>query len=868
MKRHRPSGAQQRKIKKAKGEAIESISGSMLKYVMLSASHKGNEEDSEEVQAGTTKIPVIETQDSDDPELKEDSESSSISTDTEEENLIDSKSQHQQHKNNSGEERDASKDQEFEEIAHEILLYCDIAAWPVPVPDDLRVNLVKKGSEPFQNKNGPFSASQREGKKSKGFSRHLTTSWFYKSLPKGEKVLRTWMVYSKSKNCLFCFCCRLFADSETKAGTSVFVTGFKNWWKLNPKVPEHEQSEQHLFCLEQWKTLARGLELHKTIDRIHEVEMDKERKYWRDILHRVLDVIMFLAKQNLPFRGHREDMLSTNKGNFLELIELLSNYDPILKEHFVKIKHAIPSESRLSSYLSPKIQNEFIHLLGNYVKEKIVADIKKAKYFGILFDSTPDVSHTDQMCEVIRYVYIEDDNVEIKESFLGFFPISGKSAAELTEQILKQLDSDGLDINLCRDQGYDNAATMAGIHGGVQAKIKEINPKALFVPCANHCLNLCGVHSFGSVSSCVTFFGALEKVYSFFSVSTHRWEMLQNVGITVKRLSQTRWSAHYKAVHAIKTNFEKLMSTLEALCDSKENVDTRGSAQILLSAVCDFSFLCYLFFWCEVLHEVYQTQKYLQTAGISLEQCIVKLQALKLFLEDQRTEIVEKAINYGTTKCKDMDIGIEKRIKFRRRMPGETTKDAGLTLTEETTRAMFECLDRFHQELETRSKAMDQIMSMFAIIQPFSLIFAEEENLRKILPNITEIYDEFSGEDIILEIFRLRRHLKAAGMNPKETKAWTVLQFLEFIVKWDFYESVPNLSLCLRLFLTICVSVASCERNFSKLKLIKSVLRSTMSNDRLTNLAILSIEYEYAKKINFDEIIDKFAEAKTRKQKL
>nr|XP_033788676.1 zinc finger MYM-type protein 1-like [Geotrypetes seraphini] len=526
MKQHRPSGTQQRKIKKAKGEAIESISGSMLKYVMLSASHKGNEEDSEEVQAGTSEIPVVETQDSDDPELKEDSESSSISTDTEEENLIDSKSQHQQHKNNSGEERDASKDQEFEEIAYGILLYCDIAAWPVPVPDDLRVNLVKKGSEPFQNKNGPFSASQREGKKSKGFSRHLTTSWFYKSLPKGEKVLRTWMVYSKSKNCLFCFCCRLFADSETKAGTSVFVTGFKNWWKLNPKVPEHERSEQHLFCLEQWKTLARGLELHKTIDRIHEVEMDKERKYWRDILHRVLDVIMFLAKQNLPFRGHREDMLSTNKGNFLELIELLSNYNPILKEHFVKIKHAIPSESRLSSYLSPKIQNEFIHLLRNYVKEKIVADIKKAKYFGILFDSTPDVSYTDQMCEVIRYVYIEDDNVEIKESFLGFFPISGKSAAELTEQILKQLDSDGLDINLCRGQGYDNAATMAGIHGGVQAKIKEINPKALFVPCANHSLNLCGVHSFGSVSSYVTFFGALEKVYSFFSVSTHRWEML------------------------------------------------------------------------------------------------------------------------------------------------------------------------------------------------------------------------------------------------------------------------------------------------------------------------------------------------------
>ncbi|XP_030066678.1 zinc finger MYM-type protein 1-like [Microcaecilia unicolor] len=465
MKRHRPSGAQQRKIKKAKEEATEAMSGSMLKYVMPSTSHIGNENLEE---GGASKAPILETtqDDSDDTGLKDDNESSSssISTDNEEEKEIDS----------NGEERDTSSrdQQEFEEMA----LYADIASWPIPVPDDLRVNLVKRGSEPLQNKDGPFSAVQREGKKNKGGSRYLTTSWFYKSLPKGEKVLRTWMAYSKSKNCLFCFCCRLFADNETKAGTSVFITGFKNWWKLNPKVPEHELSEQHLSCLEKWKTLAMGLQLQKTIDKIHQVEMDKERKNWRDILYRLLDVIMFLAKQNLPFRGHREDRSSANKGNFLELIELLSNYDPVLKEHFVKINQTVSSERRVTSYLSPKIQNEFIHLLGNYVKENIVADIKKAKYFGILFDSTPDVSHTDQMCEVIRYVHIEDDKVEIKESFLGFFPISGKTAAELTEQILKQLDSDGLDINLCRGQGYDNAATMAGIHGGVQARIKEINP--------------------------------------------------------------------------------------------------------------------------------------------------------------------------------------------------------------------------------------------------------------------------------------------------------------------------------------------------------------------------------------------------------
>ena len=82
----------------------------------------------------------------------------------------------------------------------------------------------------------------------------------------------------------------------------------------------------------------------------------------------------------------------------------------------------------------------------------------------------------------------------------------------------------------------------------------------------------------------------------------------------------------------------------------------------------------------------------------------------------------------------------------------------------------------------------------------------------------------------------------------------------------DFRESLPNVTEALKLFLTICVSVASCERSFSKLKLIKNYLRSTMSQSRLTSLAIISVENETAKHENFDELIKRFAEVKARKK--
>ena len=76
----------------------------------------------------------------------------------------------------------------------------------------------------------------------------------------------------------------------------------------------------------------------------------------------------------------------------------------MLREHVTHIRLA--TTKMPLSYLSPMIQNEFIALLASQVRQKIVKDIKDAKYYAIMFDSTPDLSHTDQMSQIIRYVEI------------------------------------------------------------------------------------------------------------------------------------------------------------------------------------------------------------------------------------------------------------------------------------------------------------------------------------------------------------------------------------------------------------------------------------------------------------------------------
>ncbi|XP_012562106.1 uncharacterized protein LOC105847230 [Hydra vulgaris] len=174
-------------------------------------------------------------------------------------------------------------------------------------------------------------------------------------------------------------------------------------------------------------------------------------------------------------------------------------------------------------------------------------------------------------------------------------------------------------------------------------------------------------------------------------------------------------------------------------------------------------------------------------------------------------------------------------------MAGELVCDTKLTIEEEYKRTMYVCIDRLNVELQARSKPFKSIFDMFECVQAKFLVFEHnnEEDLTLSIKKLTSFYDEISHDELILEIPRLKRHLKAAGINLEVVKNWTALDNLTFITEWDFTETLPMFSLTLRLFLTICVSVASWERSFSKLKLLKNYLRSTMGQSRLSDLAIL-----------------------------
>lgn len=125
--------------------------------------------------------------------------------------------------------------------------------------------------------------------------RYLSKSIFVSTLVNGEKINRTFLVYSKSKGSLFCAPCYLFG------GTTSFATvGFSDWKKGEEKIKCHENSKNHKFCVIKMKESG---EVLNQIDQKLMYQVETEINYWKNVLTRVVAVVKSLYSRGLSFRG-------------------------------------------------------------------------------------------------------------------------------------------------------------------------------------------------------------------------------------------------------------------------------------------------------------------------------------------------------------------------------------------------------------------------------------------------------------------------------------------------------------------------------------------------------------------------------------
>ena len=117
-----------------------------------------------------------------------------------------------------------------------------------------------------------------------------------------------------------------------------------------------------------------------------------------------------------------------------------------------------------------------------------------------------------------------------------------------------------------------------------------------------------------------------------------------------------------------------------------------------------------------------------------------------------------------------------------------------------------------------------------------------------------ETYSDIDDLDLFSELKVLKEVLQINEISP--------INVLNYIKR---LKSFPNACITFRILLTIHITVTSAKRSFLKLKLIKSYLKSTMSQERLSGLAILSIEKEMLAEFECKNLISNFASQKARK---
>ena len=176
---------------------------------------------------------------------------------------------------------------------------------------------------------------------------------------------------------MYCFTCRMFGSPGT-AEENWITKGVRaaNWKNAARRIRDHAVSQYHHHSVLALNSFLHNNPIDCQLDRQREVELSRQQVemcHNCKILSHILDIIKFLAKQNIPFRGHDERSSSSNNGNFLELVRLQAHFDDVLKQH-------LQTAPRNSTYLSADIQNQLIQVMGDEVLSRIVEQVRDARF--------------------------------------------------------------------------------------------------------------------------------------------------------------------------------------------------------------------------------------------------------------------------------------------------------------------------------------------------------------------------------------------------------------------------------------------------------------------------------------------------------
>lgn len=330
---------------------------------------------------------------------------------------------------------------------------------------------------------------------------------------------------------------------------------------------------------------------------------------------------------------------------------------------------------------------------------------------------------------------------------------------------------------------------------------------------------------------------------------------------TLKRLSDTRWASHAQATKALYIKYKNILNVLINMStDETQNAQTKEEARSLAKKMnrLEPAFMCV--FWNTILQRFQTTSSILQTVNLDLMVAMNMLKSLSDFVEDVRNQFGEME-----RSAKEMSATQEYRSETarqgKRKKASDESNTPGHILSGSDNfrvEVFFVIIDKLVSMLRQRSGAYGETCSYFGFLTALKKMSTEE--VRTACRKFTQKYStDLQGElgDELVQFVAFCRTMKS-DLSP--------ISLMTTLKERELQCAFPNVVIALRIYLTLPVSNATGERSFSKLGLIKNCLRTTMTENRLNHLTVMSIEHDLLRQMDFEDLIHDFASKKSRRR--
>ncbi|CAF4479661.1 unnamed protein product, partial [Rotaria socialis] len=604
--------------------------------------------------------------------------------------------------------------------------------------------------------------------------------------------------YSESSHRTFCFACRLFhkGPGSEKADLAWIKTGLQSWSKMKGKgkgkgkkgkLEQHFTSSSHMASMYRLSVFKnKHLNVEHLIDANHRLACQKEESIFqinKKIIETFFDCTLFLTKQGLAFRRDPQE-----HGNFIQLINLLRRHNPLLNSWFNDNKF----KSHHVTYTSARSQDEFIEQIGTYLIRLIVSTI-------------------------IRYV---DNDLNIYERVIALKELPTKTGQAICDFILTILHDYQISTDWLVGQCYDNAPNMSGCRRGVQNCMKiALKRDIIHVPCGGHSANLGVKHGCECSTEYIRFFNLIEEIYNFLTSSINHYHTFRTQinsstsAVTVKNLSITR----YRIDDKVNTN-EKI---------TPDDRKTKEQSINLQKAILSFEFNLLLNFLNQVTRQTQTLTEHLQKKSLDLVTASHLLFNTNKVLMEWRND--DLFLQNLIKKCDDQALrnGVDIENEFARhhhQRPRSVKIDSNsktgihLNRIEYYVKLMREILDYLVVSLSEYYKLIEEKLQHFCNIFPGRVNQLTLDNAKKICEIVPGI---LSPELLYSELQLLKNDIDSC------TEMTELINKIKII-----RHGYPNTTRIYQFLLALPITVATNEHCFSKLKLIKNKLRSTLMPDK------------------------------------